>query len=185
VVYIRVHSSTTVRDYWKPNQLHPACPCGEYIGQVQFQEISSYFCIFSSEFPIIAITGCKLWHSKLLLILVPNHECLQWYVVSSTYCSIIPCIMTATALSPDMYTMPSKSVLQGLKFHYLADNGYIWNFHSIANLTGPNSNNVDSAVPCFERLNEDLCINVCRIARPFSNGYLSALNFLRQDLGKY
>jgi len=103
-----------------------------------------------------------------------------------------------------------------IKFHYLAHNGDIWNFHLVANLTGSNSislpncltitgdivyyfsqwfsstmyrrieiDNVDSTDPCFERLNEDLNINICGIAIPFSNGHISAVEFLLQDLGEY
>jgi len=38
-------------------------------------------------------------------------------------------MIRAAGWSPNTYKMPSKLIEQGLKFHRLADHGYIWDFH--------------------------------------------------------
>jgi len=46
VLYIGVHSSPAVRDYWRHNGLNPTHPICEYMGQTQFEEIK-LSCILS------------------------------------------------------------------------------------------------------------------------------------------
>jgi hypothetical protein len=36
-----------------------------------------------------------------------------------------------TRWAPDTYKMPSKPIEEGFKFYWLADNGYMWDFHSV------------------------------------------------------
>jgi hypothetical protein len=55
----------------------------------------------------------------------------------STHNSLDECMIRATGWSPDTYKMPSKPIKQGFKFHFLADYGYIWNFHPTSNQAGP------------------------------------------------
>ena len=43
VVYMGVHNSPAVRDYWRHDGLNPAYPISEHMGQTLFEEIKRYF----------------------------------------------------------------------------------------------------------------------------------------------
>jgi hypothetical protein len=45
-------------------------------------------------------------------------------------------MISTTGWSPHRYKMPSKPIEQGIKFHCLADHGYIWDFHPTSNQAG-------------------------------------------------
>jgi hypothetical protein len=129
VLYMGVHSFPAVRDYWRHNELNPTHSICEYMGQIRFVEIKRYFHVSSPDLPKIATTGRRLWHSKVDLILDQLWKSSQQYRMPSTHISLDECMIRATGRSPDTYKMPSKPIEQGFKFHCLADDGYIWNFH--------------------------------------------------------
>jgi len=51
--------------------------------------------------------------------------------MASTHICMYECIMRAGRQSPDSFKMPSQPVKQEFKFHCIADDGYIWDFHPI------------------------------------------------------
>ena len=57
VLYMGVHSSPAVRDYWRHNGLNPTHHVCEYMGQTRFQQIKRYCHVSSPDLPKIAPTG--------------------------------------------------------------------------------------------------------------------------------
>jgi len=110
VLYMGVHSSPAVRDYWRHNGLNPTHPISKYMDQIRFKEIKWYFHVFSPDLPKIAPTGRRLWHSKVDLILDQLRKSSQQYCMPSTHISLHKYMMRATGRSPDTYKMPSKPI---------------------------------------------------------------------------
>ena len=65
VVYMGVHNSSAVRDYWRHDGLNLAHPISEYMGQTQFEEIGGYFHVSPPDQPKETPLGRRLWHSKV------------------------------------------------------------------------------------------------------------------------
>ena len=55
----------------------------------------------------------------------------------SSHTATDECMVRATERFQDTYKMPSRPIQQGFKFHCLADQGYIWDFHPTSNQAGP------------------------------------------------
>ena len=138
VVYMGVHSSPAVRDYWRHDGLNPAHPISEHMGQTRFEEIKRYFHVSPPDRPKEILLGRRLWHSIVVHeVLDQLSESSQHYRVPSSHIAVDECMMRAIGWSPDTYKMPSKPIEQGFKFHCLADHGYIWDFHLTSNQAGP------------------------------------------------
>src|ERR1700687_3240624 len=85
VLYMGVHSSPAVKDYWRHDGLNPTHPICEDMGQTRFEEIKRYFHVSSTDLPKIAPTGRRLWHSKVNVILEQLRKSSQQYRMRSTY----------------------------------------------------------------------------------------------------
>ena len=136
MVYIGVHNSPAVRDYWRHDGLNPARPISEHMGQARFEEIKRYFHVSPPDQPKERPLGRRLWYSKVVAIFDQPRESLQRYRVPPSYITVGECVMQATGRSPDTYKMPRKPIEQGFKFHCLADYGYIWDFHPTSGRAG-------------------------------------------------
>ena len=121
VVYMGVHNSPAVQDYWRHDGLNPAHPIFEHMGQSRFEEMKRYFHLSPLDRPKEIPLGRRLWRSKVDEVLDQLRESSQRYRVPSSHIAVEECMIRDTGRSPDTYKMPSKPIEQGFKFHCLAD----------------------------------------------------------------
>jgi hypothetical protein len=121
VVYMGVHNSPAVQDYWRHDGLNPAHPISEHMGQSRFEEMKRYFHLSPLGRPKETPLGRRLWRSKVDEVFDQLREISQRYRVPSSHIAVDECMIRATGRSPDAYKMPSKPIEQGFKFHCLAD----------------------------------------------------------------
>ncbi|KAF8248258.1 hypothetical protein K440DRAFT_548699, partial [Wilcoxina mikolae CBS 423.85] len=105
-----------------------------YIGQILLEEIKRDFYVSSPDLSKNTPTGRRLWHNKVDIILDQLRDSSLRYHMPSTYIFQDLCMKRVTGWSPDTYKISCKPIEQGYKFHYLADHGYIWDFHLTSNL---------------------------------------------------
>jgi len=65
VLYMGVHSSPSVADYWKHDGLNPAHPIAQFMSQTRFEQIKRYFHVSSPKLELVTPTGRRLWHAKV------------------------------------------------------------------------------------------------------------------------
>ena len=121
VVYLGVHNSPAVQDYWRHDGLNPAHPISEHMGQTRFEEMKRYFHLSPPDRPKETLLRRRLWHSKVDEVLDQLSESSQRYRVPSSHIAVDECVMRATGRSPDTGKMPNKPIEQGFKFHCLAN----------------------------------------------------------------
>ena len=137
VLYMGVCSAPAVKDDWSHNSLTAIHPIRDYMSQTRFEQIKRYYHVATMDAPTHAAIGHRLWNSKVDPLLDQWRYGSQHYRMPSTHTAIDECMIRATGRSQDTYKMPSKPIQQGFKFHYLADHGYIWDFHLTSNQAGP------------------------------------------------
>ena len=138
VLYMGVHSSPSVADYWKHDGLNPAHPIAQFMSQTRFEQIKQYFHVSSPKLELVTPTGRRLWHAKVDPVLEQLRKSSKAYRMPSTNVAVDEAMIRCTGRSQDTYKMPSKSIEQGFKFHCLADHGYVWDFLPTSNQAGPN-----------------------------------------------
>jgi hypothetical protein len=139
-IYMGVHQSPELADYWRHDQENPLHPIRTHMSQTRFEQIKRYLHIESPLAPKeIKEHGTvrRLWHSKVDPMLNELRESAQKYRVPSTNVAVDEAMMRCTGRSQDTYKMPSKPIEQGFKFHCLADHGYVWDFVPTSNQAGP------------------------------------------------
>ena len=99
-VYMGVHNSPAVQDYWRHDGLNPAHPISEHMGQTRFEEIMRCFHVSPPDQPKETPLGRRLWHSKVDVILNQLREISQRYRVPSSHIAVDECMMRATGWSP-------------------------------------------------------------------------------------
>ena len=65
VVYMEVHNSPAVRDYWRHDGLNLAHPISKHMGQTQFEEAKRNFQVSPPGQPKETPLGRRLWYSKV------------------------------------------------------------------------------------------------------------------------
>ena len=65
IVYMGVHCSPAVKDYWKHDGLNPTHPIRDYMGLTRFEEIKRHFHVTPPDAPRESATGRRLWHNKV------------------------------------------------------------------------------------------------------------------------
>jgi hypothetical protein len=142
VMYMGVHRSPAIADYWKHDDKNPLHPIRTHMSQTRFEQIKRYLHIESPSAPKEQkdpSTGkvTRFWHSKVDPILDQLRKSSQRYRTPSTNVAIDEAMIRCTGRSQDTYKMPSKPIEQGFKFHCLADHGYVWDFLPTSNQAGP------------------------------------------------
>ena len=123
VVYMRVHNSPAVRDYWRHDGLYLAHPISEYIVQTRFKGVKWYFHVSRPDQPKETPLVRRLWHNKVDVVSDQLRGCSQRYRVPPSHTAVDECMTRATGRSPDTYKIPSKPIEQGFQFHCLVDHG--------------------------------------------------------------
>jgi hypothetical protein len=64
VIYMGVHSSPAVADYWVNDNLSPVHPIKSYMSQTRFEQIKRYLHISAPDDEEVTPNGRRLWHAK-------------------------------------------------------------------------------------------------------------------------
>jgi hypothetical protein len=141
IIYMGVHSSPALSDYWKHDGENPDHPIRHHMGLTRFEQIKRYLHIALPTAPRETKDAQgrvrRLWHSKVDPILDQLRKSSHQYRTPSTHVAVDEAMMRCTGRSCDTYKMPSKPIEQGFKFHCLADHGYVWDFVPTSNQAGP------------------------------------------------
>jgi hypothetical protein len=118
VMYMGVHQSPAIADYWKHDDQTPLHPIRTHMSQTRFEQIKRYLHIESPSVPKEKkdpSTGkvTRFWHSKVDPILAQLRESSQHYRTPSTNVAIDEAMIRSTGRSQDTYKMPSKPIEQG------------------------------------------------------------------------
>jgi len=130
VLWIGVHSSPAVRDYWKYNQLNPTHSIHEHIGPTWFEEIKIFFHVSSLHPHEIETEGSRWWHHKVEVNLEKLWNSLLWYGIPSIQITYYIFIVGTTGQTHDMYLISSKPMKYVFKFHCQAHDACFNNIQS-------------------------------------------------------
>ena len=110
IIYMGVHCSPAVMDYWKHDGLNPTHPIRDYMGLTRFEKIKRYFHVTPPDAPQESATGRWLWHNMVEPVLDQLRQSSKRYRVPSTHVSLDECMMHATGASKGTYKIPSKPI---------------------------------------------------------------------------
>jgi hypothetical protein len=141
VIYMGVHSSPALSDYWKHDAENPDHSIRHHRGLTRFEKIKRFLHIASPTAPSETQDAQgrvrRLWHSKVDPILNQLRKSSQQYCTPCTHVAVDEAMIRCTGRSQDTYRMSSKPIEQGFKFHCLAVHGYVWDFLPTSNQAGP------------------------------------------------
>lgn len=101
VLYVGVHGSPSIPDYWKHDFLNPTHPITDFMTQTRFEQIKRFFHIFDPDGETITATGHRLWHAKVDPLLDKLQKSAQAYRLPSTNVSIDEAMIRCTGRSVD------------------------------------------------------------------------------------
>jgi hypothetical protein len=137
VLYMGVHVSPAVADYWKHDGMNPSHPITQWMSQTRYEQIKRYFHVASPDAELFDKDRKKrLWHAKVDPVLDQLRKSSKAYRMPSSNVAVDEAMIRCTGRSIDTYKMPSKPIEQGFKFHCLADAGYLYDFLPTSNKEG-------------------------------------------------
>jgi hypothetical protein len=125
VLYMGVHRSPAIPDYWRHDGLSPTHPITNYMSQTRFEQVKRYFHVSDLDEVTVTAKGRRLWHCKVDPLLDQLRKSSQAYRLPSSNVSVDEAMIRCTGRSQDTYKMPSKPIEHGFRFHCLAEHGYI------------------------------------------------------------